>query len=584
MRKPKNKGTSISPSIQVFKPQALKREISVPSQKNWQEDTILYGKDDALPLRIAQAVDESPAANSCVSTVAQFIKGAGFTNKELEKIKIDENGTTLWELHCALSDSLALFWGFAVNHKYNDDSKITNAYPMSFESIRFTKPEGNSPYITEIKYNPYFGTEEFRKEFTKAYPIHKVERVSKDYKEYKAKYEEEFPGQVYYYGMTSPLYRFYPVPRYWSAEEAILSDHKLQEFHNEELENGFFQSVLINAVGNPSEWSKNPRLQETYTKDDGTKGKRASKTVGEEFNDQMSESFSGSKKAGTAMVMWSLNSDTAVKIQPFPSGINGDRIISTQDSITKTITIAFQVPSILANISEGVSLGSGGSEIQKAVELMQSRTLEQRTILQNYYNTVLLPNLQIPISVPVEIKNFNPVTVPVEIDDKVWSILSDSEKRNLVKSSYNNIKLEDSVQSKSSRTLIEVIGVGGSQALLAILTQFAEGKLTQAQASNTLQILFGIDKAQAMMMLNKEEIDSSNPLPESEPLKVNESLKSLNIQQIERLQKIVKKFNRSQVDPNDPKGLTYQQAEQILLSYGLTKDEISAWLITNEEE
>ncbi len=528
MRKSKNKDVSISPSVRVFKPQALKREISVNSQKNWQEDTILYGKDDALPLRIAQAVDESPSANSCVSTIAQFIKGAGFSNKELESIKIDENGTTLWQLHCALADSMALFWGFAVNHKYNDDGKITNAYQMSFESIRFTKPEGNSPYITEIKYNPYFGTSEFRKEFTKAYPICKIDRVAKDYSEYKKKYGEDFPGQVYYYGITSPLYRFYPVPRYWSAEEAILCDHKLQEFHNEELENGFFQSVLINAVGNPNEWSKNPRLQETYTKDDGTKGKRSAKTVGEEFNDQMSDSFSGSKKAGTAMVMWSLNSDTAIKIQPFPSGINGDRIISTQDSITKTITIAFQVPSILANISEGVSLGSGGSEIQKAIELMQSRTFEQRSILEDYYNNVLLPNLAIPTAMKAEIKNFSPISIPVTVDPLFWGVMTPEEKRAFIKENVHSIKLTE-------------------VAVVAPVVDPVTGETVQ-------------------------------------PAPINDALKNINLQQLGRIQSIVKKFNRGQIDPKDPKGLTYQQAEQLLLSYGLTADQISAWLVTNEEE
>src|SRR5204862_3660755 len=118
------------------------------------------------------------------------------------------------------------------------------------------------------------------------------------------------------------------------------------------------------AIGDPAQWSKNPSYQAEYTDSSGTKRQKSTKTIGEEFNDQMSTTFSGSSKAGTAMVLWSLNSDTAVKVTAFPSGINGDRIISTQDSITKTITIAMLVPSILANISEGVSLGSGGSEIQ----------------------------------------------------------------------------------------------------------------------------------------------------------------------------------------------------------------------------
>lgn len=524
MRKPKYPSHSISPSIFTVKPKALNREISTNAQKNFADDTIIYGEDDALPLRIAKAVDESPAATSCIETISQFIKGSGFSNKELEKIKIDEQGTTLWDLHCTLSDSLALFSGFSVNLKYNDELKITNAYPMSFESVRFKKPVDNSPIIQEIKHNPYYGTVEWRKEYTKCYPVFDLEKVKKQASQMGA----EFYGQCYYYGKTSPLYRFYPVPKYWSAEEAILADHKLQEFHNEELENGFFQSVLINAIGNPSEWSKNPRLQKTVTGEDGVKRKESTKTVGEEFGDQMSESFSGSKKAGTAMVMWSLNTDQAVKVQAFPSGINGDRIISTQDSITKTITIATRVPSILANISEGVSLGSGGSEMQKAVELMQSRTQEQRKVLENFYNDVLIPNLFNSMPVRVEIKSFNPITVPVTVDPQFWEVLTPEEKREFVKLNLPNVKFQT---AQVSAPIVDPL----------------TGEVTQ-------------------------------------PVPVNDALKNITLQQLGRIQSIVKKFNRAQIDPNDPKGLTYQQAEQMLLSYGLTADQISAWLVTNDEE
>jgi hypothetical protein len=443
------KSHTVSPSPAVFHlngrstdPENLKREISTPAQRNWAEGTILYGEDDALPLRIAQAVEESPAASSCIDTIAQFIKGSQFSDEDLMTFVIDKNGTTLWDFHCALAESLALFWGFAVNFKFNERGKITMAYQMSFESCRLKEPGEQSPYITHIKYNPYFGTAENKKDYTKSYPVFNIQEATKQISNLEGEERKNWGGQVYYFGKTSPLHRFYPVPKYWSAKEAIQADHKLQEFTNQELENGFFQSVLINAIGDPNKWSNNPRLMEDELQSDNvTKKKVPTKTVGEEFNEQMGTSFAGSQKAGTAMVLWSNDANSAIKISPFPSGINGDRLIATQNSITKTITIATRVPSILANISEGVSLGSDGNEIQKSIELMQSRTAEWREVLQNFYNNILLPNLDKSTKGRVEIQNFNPITEPIEIEDKFWEFMNEEERVAFIKKNMPEIEI-----------------------------------------------------------------------------------------------------------------------------------------------
>lgn len=454
MRKPKHKSsqTTVSPSPALFKingkhtysdPQDLKREISTNSQTILSEGTILYGEDDALPLRIALAVEESPAASSCIGTIAKFIKGSGFSDPELMKLVVDKDGTTLWDLHSALADSLALFWGFAINFKFNRNGKITNCFQLSFESCRFKAPGDKSPYITQIVYNPYFGTQEKRADDTKTYSIFNVKEVKNEIGGLTKEQLDVWGGQVYYYGKTSPLSRFYPKPKYWSAKEAIQADHKLQEFTNEELDNGFFQSVLINAIGDPNKMSSNPATQVEYTDDAQVKRTKPSETIGQEFNRQMAATFSGSKKAGTALVLWSQSADSSIKVQAFPTTINSDRIIATQDSITKTITIATEVPGILANISEGVSLGSDGNEIQKSVELMQSRTVDWRTTLENFYNTILLPNKEgfTMGERKVEITSFTPVSEPIEIDDHVWQFLNEAERVAFIKRNMPHVEI-----------------------------------------------------------------------------------------------------------------------------------------------
>lgn len=495
--------------------------------RDWLEDTIIYGEDNALPLRIAKAVDESPAATACIDTIAQFTKGAGFTIKKLERQIINKSGETLWQHHCKLADIISMFNGFAVNLKFNLDEQITNAFELSFESVRFVKPkEELSSRIDWVKYNPYYGTAEFKQAYSKAYPVYNKERL----KEQMNELGNTFPGQVYYFGKTSPLYRFYPVPKYWSAQKWIYVDGKIQEFHQSNLDNGFFQSVLMNVIGDPNAWSSNPRLQEKYTKEDGTEGYRPTKTVGEEFNDMMQGNFSGSQKAGNVMALWALNSDQAVKLQPFPNNTNADLFTTLQDITTKNITIATKVPSILANISEGVALGSGGSEIQKAIELMQSRVVEWQMALMEYYNEVLLPGMG--IEERVEIINFNPISETPQIDDKVWEFLNEVEKVEWIRSAYPNINIQRA-----------------PMATPVIAPTTADGQ----------------------------------PAPITPPPSGNSALKELKIADLNKIQKIVARFNLSQTDPSNPKSLTFDQAKQILAGYGFTDEEINAWLVTPDE-
>jgi hypothetical protein len=560
VRKPKNKERgqpnfnkehrTVSPSPSMYSvsgkrpAEALKRVESTLSQVERFEDTILYGPDNAFPLRIAQAVEESPAASSCISTIAQFIKGSGFSDEALMKMPVDMNGTTLWDLHCNLADSLALFWGFAVNFKFDQAGRILNTYQLSFESCRFVEPGETSPHINLIKYNPYFGTSEYKKEFTKTYPVFNPIEAKKAIAQLKPEEKKSYGGQVYYYGKTTPLSRFYPKPSYWSAQKWLEIDARIQHFHAENLDNGFFQSVLMTVFGDPHKMSNNPRTQAEEIKTDGTKIRVATKTVGEEFNENMANNFSGFSKAGNVMVQWALNDSQVPRVEPFQSNTNADLFIALQDLTTKNITIATKVPSILANISEGVSLGSAGSEIQKAIELMQSNTAEQRKILENFYNSVLIPNLQKRPEgeeVKVEIQNFNPVTQKVEVNKEVWAFLNEQEKVAFIEKNMPEYEIIRTLAPTPTTTPAPTTTTEG---------QPVEGEALPATPAA--------------------------PAP-------NSALKDLKISDLNKIQKIVARYNLSLTDPNNAKALTYEQAKQMLSSFGFTEEEINAWLVKPEE-
>lgn len=528
MRKTKVKRAS-SPNPAVFQrgvgrvePKALKRSPSTNASKRFDEDTIIWGENDSFPLEVIKSVEESPTTSSCLQKRAEFIKGAGFTDKSLERLVINEKGETLWDIHCQFAEIMSVLEGFSVLHKYNIEGGITEAYYIGFESLRFVKPiEDTDDNILYVKYNPFWGTQEFNKKFTKSYPLYDPELLSGQMEEMK----DEFSGQVYYFGTTSPIYRFYPRPKYWSGSRWIKADGKIQMFHDENLENGFFQSTLINVIGNPSDWSTNPEYQKTEIGTDGQQRTVSTKTIGEEFNEMMGENFSGARKAGTAMVLWSQNKESAAQIQNFPTNTNADLLQGTFTDIIRGITISTGVPGVLANLPQDGLFQSSGESFQKAIEIMQSSTLWFRKQLENYYNNVLLPGMG--VQQRVEIKQYQPASIPVEIDDKVWEFLNDQEKQVFIKKNFN------------------------------------------------------IELFRAPVQMQPEQ--PTQPV-QPEVAKANEALKNLNIADLNRIQKIVSRYNLYKNDPNNPKGLTYDQAKQMLTSYGFNEEELNAWLVTPEED
>lgn len=71
--------------------------------------------------------------------------------------------------------------------------------------------------------------------------------------------------------------------------------------------------------------------------------------------------------------------------------------------------------------------------------------------------------------------------------------------------------------------------------------------------------------------------------PAIEPPKVNESLRSWGIADINRIQKIIKKYELGITEPGSSKALTLEQATQILKGYGLTDEDINVWIVKPDE-
>ena len=496
---PKKVYISPSPKAYSFNAEALRREQVTDDQVRWDENTIKWGPDDALPLRIMDAVNRSPTTTACLDKIENFIAGAGFTDEELGKMVIDADGTTFWEFHLQLVKYLTLLESFSVNFKFNQKGKITLSYVVGPETVRFVRFTGTK--VKFLKQNPYFGTQEYDANLTTVYPVFDPNSVKEEIQ--KMEDPRSYNGQMYFYGNVKPQYKFYSVPKFWSGEKWIYVDGEIQQFHKSNLQNGFFQSTLINVIGDPNQKSKNPKYQKEVLGSDGTtKRLESTKTVGEEFNDQMNEIFSGSRKAGTAMVLWSKSQDESVKLSSFPTSSNFDILSGTFTDAMRGITTATGVPAILANLPQQTSsLGSDGNSIKAAIDLMHSNVQRAQMVLENFYNSVMFQNMEKGPKVEAKIRPYIPISTQVVVEDKFWEVLSDTEKKEFVKKNVQGmqevIKDKQIVDEETGEPLTpqevqvndKITDLTGRQLqqLNRITRQFSRGEISFEQAKLLLK-------------------------------------------------------------------------------------------------
>lgn len=400
----------------------IKRQPSHKSQQERSKKTLLYDADDDFPLRHYKAIQDSETAIACLDTVVKFTRGSGFTDPDLDKKIINSQGQTFWEFHQQVTESYRQFRGCYINVKYSRAGIATDFYVLPFENCRLGIPDSHG-YINKIIYNPFMGTgDEKREEDSEYYTFNPDKAVVQAEI---AKCGRSYLGQVLYFGEVTPLSRFYPRPKEHTAYNWMLIEAAIAIFHNENLENSFFQSVLLRMIGDPNAPSQHPddmvfnESQQTYVS--------SGKTVGQRFNEEM-QKFAGKERVGTVMVQWGMNKEEWPSIEAFPTNGNTDFFNALSDRATDKICLVWNVPAILANVQKGASLGGDGNTIRVAVKLMQSRAGDdQKTLIQQYQK--ILKIYKEPYVQDFGIKPYTPFPELEIIDKQIWDALSVDEKR-----------------------------------------------------------------------------------------------------------------------------------------------------------
>lgn len=410
--------------------------------------------DDNFTLTWASIISKSPSAVSCLSTLCDFLEGAGFSGgSDLENKVVNSKGETFFQIHQKTVKEYAQNKGFYWLLRYDALSKVIDWQVLPFENCRLGKPD-DTGYISKIYYNPFFGTNLYngaQKNKTKIYDTYNPKAVREQF----IKEGEKYKGQVFFYGQTNSVSRFYPINEAYSAHDWMKIEDGVSSYHQDNIDNGFLQKFMLIMKGDPNAASTNPEF--TGDGDNPT-------TVAEEFDAVVEANFMGKGNHNNLMVQWLNNGDEEPKILPFPSIANGDLFITLDNQATKKITVAFKVPGVLANIQEGVSLGGDANQIRVSVKLMQHRVTKDQRVLTDAYSKIL-KNFSEPYNETISITPYNPYPELEMLDDKIWNALSTEEKRRWIQENteidlFEDDLLEEQPTQPQTATVKNAIPVG----------------------------------------------------------------------------------------------------------------------------
>lgn len=341
------------------------------------------------------------------------MEGYGFNDGDLEKRIVNRKNETFFQIHQKTVREFGLNSGFYWLLRYNAASRVTEWEVLPFENCRLGKPDDNG-YITKIYYNPFFGTTSYDKKYTIKYDAYNPAAVKQQIAEQKQK----FKGQVFFFGTTDAMSRFYPINEAFAAVKYMRVESGIGTYHESNIDDGFLQKFMLVMYGDPNAPSNNPEYA----------GQETPMTVGAEFEEVMSNNFMGAKDSANLWVQWVQNKEEKPEMVPVPTNANGDLFVTIDNQATKKITVAWKVPGILANIQEGVSLGGDANQIRVAVKLMQQRVVKRQRILTDAYQQIL-KQFENPYTGELKIVPYNPYPELEVLDQKIWDALTTEEKR-----------------------------------------------------------------------------------------------------------------------------------------------------------
>ena len=291
-------------------------------------DFVTYGGNNKFPEEMWQLYTECPTHQSIIDGTVDYIVGNGVVGIGDEIV--NENGDTLNTLIKKAALDLKIYGGFAFQVVYNKAGAIYGVYWVDFAKLRISKNAKEIGYNeswvgqkgTIIKYN--------------AFNMEDADKTS----------------QILYV-KSGTSRSIYPIPSYFAAIPSILTEVEIQDYHLNNITNGFAASTLINMNnGIPEEEER------------------------KEMERSIENKFSGSKGAGKILINWNENVEAASTVSRIDTDNLDTKFEQLAKSTQRNIFIAHRVTSPILFGIVPENTGFSKAEYQESFDVYNATVIK----------------------------------------------------------------------------------------------------------------------------------------------------------------------------------------------------------------
>lgn len=445
-----------------MKSRAIKAEIGEIKEDST-TGSYKWGSDDKLPNKLLKAIQDSGTAMSCVNKLKAFIVSDGFVDPAANDHKVNPKQTAR-QLFASLAPSLAIFEGFALNVLWNNKGEIGSVYRIPVKTLR-PKEDGTWRYNPLMGERGYDSTKDVvMKSFKQLDPKERAEIIASEIKQHKKQL-----GDILMVFNPKEIHNgdILPMPDCYSGIEDIESDAALQRQEKRNIKKGFKANTIIYVPGEIDD----------QTKDDVT-----GKTDLDNLVDTL-ETFSKEDGAPMALIQGKFGKDGTPVIVPYPVKEVLDGVDKARDRVGRAVCRHMNTQPVLIGYDAATILGNTQA-LSNAFKMMVQVTQNLRALVRDTFK-MLWPDIKDwSVSKPNIIEYLDPSIVAKLTDDEIRKIAG-----------YDPIESKVDTETKS---LAEIIGLGGIQSLVGILT---DAILTPEQKRNALTVLFNISEEDAKKLV-----------------------------------------------------------------------------------
>lgn len=483
-------------------------DVKVPVMKEVpNKGWVSFGEDNKFPDMLLTMFNKSSKHNGIILGKVNYIVGKGFEQK------VNANKyEVIDELLKKVTIDIEVFGGCYIEVQYNELGKIAALYHVPYNKVRSNKD------------NTQF--------FVKEWSSYKKNDEPKVFQAYNKNLDPKLlrnQTQILYYKEYRPGVETYTYPGYMGALNAIQTDIEVSKYHLSTITNGMFASKMISFFeGIPTEEEKR------------------------EIEKGFKNKFTGSENAGNIVLNFGKDPAKRPQLDDLSSTDLDKHFDVLSKSIQEEIFAGHQVVSpILMGIRVEGTLG-GRSEMRDAYEIFKLTYVnDKQQALEMVFTELYEQEMKI---MPLE-------AIGIEFSE---GIISQNMTKDEIREKIGLQPIEVEIQSESQKVSDNINA----------LSPLVANKVLEAMTADEIRGLVGLGPAIGMPAVPGAvpgQPDGTVPTGPEQTMQINDNLKNLTGRQWQNLTRIIRKFEKGDIN---------QEQAKLLLksSLGLTDEEINVML------